>query len=52
MSKLWNHAARDARFMIAAVASRTGATLLAHDVDMSHIAGIVGIDLDHASTSN
>lgn len=38
--------------MIAAMASRTGATLLAHDVDMTHIAGIVGIDLDQSSTKN
>ena len=36
--------------MIATVALRTGATLLAHDIDMTHIAGIVGIDLDPAST--
>lgn len=38
--------------LIATVALRTGATLLAHDTDMSHIAGIVGIDLDHASINN
>jgi predicted nucleic acid-binding protein len=38
--------------MIATVALRTGATLLAHDTDMTHIAGIVGIDLDQASTRN
>jgi hypothetical protein len=38
--------------MIATVALRTGATLLAHDIDMTRIAGIVGIDLDQASTRN
>jgi predicted nucleic acid-binding protein len=38
--------------MIATVALRTRATLLAHDVDMSRIADVVGIDLDHASTGN
>ena len=35
--------------MIATVALRTGATVLSYDIDMSHIAGIVGIELDHAS---
>lgn len=38
--------------MIATVALRTRATILAHDVDMSRIAGVVGIDLDSASTGN
>lgn len=37
--------------MVATVALRTGAALLAHDVDMSRIADIVGIELDHASLS-
>lgn len=37
--------------MIAMVAWRTGAAILAHDNDMSRIAGIVGIELDPASTS-
>lgn len=35
--------------MIANVAMRTGSTLLAHDSDLSHIAQVVGIDLDDAS---
>lgn len=35
--------------MIAAVALRTGATLLAHDADMAHLAPVVGITLDSAS---
>jgi len=35
--------------MVATVALRTGATLLAHDVDMARIADIAGIHLDHAS---
>jgi len=35
--------------MIATVALRTGAALLAYDLDMSHIADVIGIDLDHAS---
>lgn len=35
--------------MIAAVALRSGATLLARDTDMNHIAGVAGIDLDEAS---
>ena len=35
--------------MIAAVARRSGATLLSWDVDMSRIAGVIGIELDEAS---
>jgi predicted nucleic acid-binding protein len=35
--------------LIAAVAWRTGATLLAQDADMHHLARIVGIALDDAS---
>jgi predicted nucleic acid-binding protein len=35
--------------MIAAVAWRSGATLLAQDVDMDRVAGVIGIQLDHAS---
>lgn len=35
--------------MIAAVASRRGAGLLAHDADMDRIARVIGIDLDPAS---
>ena len=35
--------------MIAAVAWRTGARLLSHDVDMDRVAGVVGIELDEAS---
>ena len=35
--------------MIAAVAWRSGATLLAHDVDMNRVADVIGIDLDAAS---
>lgn len=35
--------------MIAAVAWRRGATLLAHDVDMARVAQVVGVDLDEAS---
>jgi predicted nucleic acid-binding protein len=35
--------------MIAAVAWRNGATLLAHDVDLDRVAGVVEIDLDEAS---
>jgi predicted nucleic acid-binding protein len=38
--------------MIAAVALRIGATLLAHDIDMSHIARVVGIDLDDGSIND
>ncbi|MBV9281486.1 MAG: PIN domain nuclease [Chloroflexi bacterium] len=35
--------------MIAAVARRTGASLLAHDADLHRIARVVGISLDRAS---
>jgi len=35
--------------MIAAVAWRTGARLLSHDVDMDRVAGVVGVELDEAS---
>jgi hypothetical protein len=35
--------------MIAAVALRWGATLLAHDADMDRLAGATGIALDEAS---
>lgn len=35
--------------MIAAVAWRSDATLLAHDADMDRVAGVVGIRLDDAS---
>lgn len=35
--------------MIAAVAHRFGATLLAEDVDMSRVADVVGIQMDEAS---
>jgi predicted nucleic acid-binding protein len=35
--------------MIAAVAWRNGATLLAHDVDLDRVAGVVEIGLDEAS---
>jgi predicted nucleic acid-binding protein len=35
--------------MIAAVASRTGAMLLAHDADMDRVAGVIGIGMDGAS---
>lgn len=35
--------------MIAAVALRHGATLLAHDADLDRVAGVTGIDLDDAS---
>jgi predicted nucleic acid-binding protein len=35
--------------MIAAVAWRRGASLLSHDVDLHHVAQVVGIDLDEAS---
>jgi predicted nucleic acid-binding protein len=35
--------------MIASVAWRRGATLLAHDADMDRLAGVVGIALDEAS---
>jgi hypothetical protein len=36
--------------MIASVALRNGATLLAADADLSRVASVVGIDLDDAST--
>jgi predicted nucleic acid-binding protein len=36
--------------MIAAVAWRHGATLLAQDVDLARIADVIGIELDTAST--
>ena len=35
--------------MIAAVASRSGATLLAHDAEMDRVAGVIGIEMDGAS---
>jgi predicted nucleic acid-binding protein len=35
--------------MIAAVASRRGAALLAHDADLDRVAGIAGIAMDEAS---
>jgi predicted nucleic acid-binding protein len=35
--------------MIAAVAWRTGATLLSHDADMDRVAGVVEIELDETS---
>ena len=35
--------------MIAAVAWRTGATLLSHDADMDRVAGVIEIELDDAS---
>ena len=35
--------------MIAAVARRRSATLLAFDVDLDRVAGVVGIDMDEAS---
>ncbi len=35
--------------MVAAVAWRRGATLLARDADLNRIAEVVGIDLDDAS---
>jgi predicted nucleic acid-binding protein len=35
--------------MIASVARRHGATLLAHDADISRVAKLVGIDMDEAS---
>ena len=35
--------------MIAAVARRRGATLLAFDVDLDRVAGVVGIGMDEAS---
>jgi predicted nucleic acid-binding protein len=35
--------------MIAAVAWRRGATLLAHDADLDRVARVIGLDVDHAS---
>ena len=35
--------------MIAAVAWRRGATLLAHDADLDRVAGVIGIQVDPAS---
>lgn len=35
--------------MIAAVALRSGATLLSHDADLAHIAQVIGLSLDEAS---
>jgi predicted nucleic acid-binding protein len=35
--------------LIAAVAWRNGAALLAHDIDLHRVAGIVGIEMDPAS---
>ena len=35
--------------MIAAVAWRTTSPLLAYDADLSRVAGVIGIELDHAS---
>jgi predicted nucleic acid-binding protein len=35
--------------MIAAVAWRRGATLLAHDADVDRVASVIGLDIDHAS---
>jgi predicted nucleic acid-binding protein len=35
--------------LIASVAWRTRATLLAHDVDLDRVARVVGIELDEAS---
>ncbi len=35
--------------MIASVARRVGASLLAYDVDFERIAGVIGLDLDEAS---
>ena len=35
--------------MIAAVAHRRGAALLAHDADLDRVAGVIGIDMDRAS---
>ena len=37
--------------MIASVAKRHAATLLAHDADLSRVAQVVGIDIDAASLS-
>jgi predicted nucleic acid-binding protein len=38
--------------MIASIAHRLGATLLAHDADMSRVAQVIGIDMDAASLSH
>lgn len=35
--------------MIASVAWRRGAALLAHDADMNRIARVIGVDLDETS---
>ena len=35
--------------MVASVAWRRGATLLAHDADLDRVAGVVAIELDEAS---
>jgi predicted nucleic acid-binding protein len=35
--------------MIAAVAQRQRATVLAHDADLARVAGVIGLELDHAS---
>ena len=35
--------------MIASVAARHGAVLLAHDADMSRVAKVVGLEMDYAS---
>lgn len=37
--------------MIASVAQRTGAALLAHDADMCRVAKVIGIEMDDASLS-
>jgi predicted nucleic acid-binding protein len=37
--------------MIASVALRLGATLLAHDADMIRVAKVMGIEMDAASIS-
>jgi predicted nucleic acid-binding protein len=37
--------------MIAAVARRHGAALLARDSDLEHVAGVIGIDMDMATRS-
>lgn len=34
--------------MVAAVARRTGSQLLAHDVDLQRVAGVVGITMDES----
>ncbi len=35
--------------MVAAVCWRHGATLLAHDVDLDRVAGVIGVELDESS---